>query len=147
MNITRRDALKRGGGAVALGGTIALGVAAEAAPETETEPIAWTIPDDKFSCLFFCKGDELLLSPVTEPMREMGMYAVSTGDGFELLWVMLGAAQDGKPSPRASARGAMGDFDHVEAYDRLAADAPKGHRILWHAPTFGAAAADGGRHG
>ncbi len=145
MNITRRDALKRGGGAVALGGTIALGVAAEAAPETETEPIAWTIPDDKFSCLFFSKGDKLLLSPVAEPMRQMGFYVVSVGERFELRFILVSESHNGKPSRRAWAKTAPEDMP--ERYDPLGADAPKAHRILWHAPTFGAVAADGGRHG
>ncbi len=140
---TRRRVLAgMASGAVAT--TAATAIAA--IPATVAEPIAWTIADDKFGCFFFCKGDKLLLSPLAEPMRQMGFYVVSVGEGFELRFVLVGDSDDGKPSRRAWAKSEPEDI-HAERYDPLGADAPNGHHILWHAPTFGAAAADGGHHG
>ena len=92
---TRRGAIATMAvGAGTIGGAATLWANAGAAG-TEPRPIPWTVPDNAFERWFFFKGDDLLLAPEIEPMRECGLYAVPVDDDFKLIFVTVGITTRG----------------------------------------------------
>ena len=126
----RRNVLK--GGLALLGAAAALTGMTRAA---RAEPIEWTVADDGFRQWFFFKGDTVTLSPTAEPMRESGLYAEPAGDGFRLVFVTVAVTWSGRPTGHAF-RSHEQFGPSGEPFDRLAPDAPRGHRILSHRPRY-----------
>lgn len=132
--ITRRKLIQVGGGAAALGGALAITGTREAT--AFVEPIPWTVPDDEFRCWYIFEGDRMLLAPEIEPMRVSGMYAVPRDGGFRLCIVSIAVTPGGDLGDQAFIRFAPYGNLGEGHYHRMSPDAPRGHRILSHAPRY-----------
>lgn len=68
-------------------------------------------------------------------MDVTGLYVADLGDGLQLVFVVIGMTTRGEPTDTAWYRKGPFIFPGVQ-FNRLAPDAPRGHRILWHQPAY-----------
>ena len=137
--ITRRAVLTRGAaGVAATTVAVAAPALADHTAAADGGMIRWRISDDVFWRWHLFEGDEMLLSPVAEPMRDAGIWAVPRGDDFRLDLVRVQLEANGEPSGTAFWYWHPGLMTYAaQRFNRFAPDAPLGHRILWHAPAYG----------
>lgn len=128
---SRRGVLKSGLALLGAAGALTGMVRAARADD----PIEWTIADNSFGPWFFFEGDTVILSPTAEPMREIGLYAEPAGDTFRLVFVTVGMWRRDEPTEDAWREYGVRDC-RGERFNRLAPDAPRGHRILSHQPRY-----------